>query len=147
MNVKKLPYAISTCLAVGGLAMALFMCLYVDFGIHSTVGKIALYIAFLLQAVNVLMAYLRIRALVRGGAPTPSCGMRRFFGLFLWIWGLGALLLVASLVLLLFGMDAANPWVKYTCIAGVCVSPVGWLGILTACRRRAQAAAVSQKGA
>lgn len=147
LNVKKLPYAISTCLAAGGLVMALFMCLYVDFGIHSTVGKIALYIAFLLQGINILMARLRIRSLVRGGTPAPSRGMRRFLGVFLWIWRLGALLLGASLVLILFGMDAADPWVRYTCISGVCVTPVGWLGVLAACRRRAQAATVSHTGA
>ena len=144
MNVKKLPYAISACVATGGLAMALFMCLYVEFGIHSTVGKIAVYIAFLLQAIHVLMACLRIGALVREGAPAPSGGMRRFLRVFLWIWGAGAMLLVASLVQILFGAEYTYGWVRYTCTAGVCICPVGWLGIMAACRRRAQAAVVSR---
>lgn len=147
MNTKKLPYTISACLALGGLVMALFMCLYVDFGIHSTVGKLALYIAFSLQAVNILLARLRMRTLVQKGAPAPSRGMRRFLLVFLWIWRLGAFLILLSAVLTIVGMDYSDPWVRYTCLAGVCLTPLGWLGILAACRRRAQAAAVSQMGA
>lgn len=142
---RKLPFVISLCLAVGGLLMALFMCGYVDFGIHSTVGKIAVYIAFFLQTVNMLLIRLRIKALVKAGAPAPSKGMRRFYGVFAWIWRLGAVLLLASLVLLLCGLDAANPWVRYTCLAGVCLLPVGWIGVLAAGRRRSQAALVVQK--
>ena len=148
MKIKdrnKLPFLISFCLAMGGLLMALFMCGYVEFGIHSTVGKLAVYIAFLLQAVNVLIIRLRMRSLVKAGAPAPSRGMRRFVGIFLWIWRLGALLLVASVVMLLFGMEKTDPWVRYTCLAGVCLLPLGWIGILAANRRRAQAALVAEQ--
>ena len=53
-DTKKLPFLISFCMAVGGLLMVLFMCGYVEFGIYSTVGKLAVYIAFALQALNIL---------------------------------------------------------------------------------------------
>lgn len=142
-DTNKLPFLISFCLAVGGLLMALFMCGYVEFGIHSQVGKLAVYIAFLLQAVNVLIICLRIRSLVKSGAPAPSKGMRHFLTVFLWIWRLGALLLIASALLPLFGVAQASGWVRYTCLAGVCLLPLGWIGILAACRRRAQAALVA----
>ena len=58
---------------------------------------------------------------------------------------LGALLLVASVVMLLFGMDKTDPWVRYTCLAGVCLLPLGWIGILAASRRRSQAALVAEQ--
>ena len=142
-DTNKLPFLITFCLAVGGLLMALFMCGYVEFGIHSTVGKIAVYIAFLLQALNTLFIRLRIRGLVKAGCPAPSKGMRRFYGIFLWIWRLGALLLVASAVLSFCGFAYTDPWVRYTCLAGVCLLPLGWIGSLAACRRRSQAALVA----
>ena len=142
-DTNKLPFLITFCLAVGGLLMALFMCGYVEFGIHSTVGKIAVYIAFLLQALNTLLIRLRIRNLIKAGAPAPSKGMRHFYGLFLWVWRLGAMLLVASAVLSFCGLGNTDPWVRYTCLAGVCLLPLGWIGSLAACRRRAQAALVA----
>ena len=144
-DTKKLPFLISFCLAVGGLLMALFMCGYVEFGIYSTVGKLAVYIAFALQALNILIICLRIYSLVKAGAPAPSRGMRRFFTIFLWIWCLGAVLLLVSALLPLFGVVEANPWVRSTCLAAVCLLPMGWLGILAACRRRAQAALVAAR--
>ena len=55
------------------------------------------------------------------------------------------ILLVASAVMLLFGMEKTDPWVRYTCLAGVCLLPLGWIGILAANRRRAQAALVAEQ--
>lgn len=142
---NKLPFLISLFLTLGGIVMALFMCVYVDFGLNSTVGKLAVYIAFCLQAVNVLLVRLRMHRLIKEGAPAPSEKMRRFHRIFSWIWRLGAVLLLLSLLLILCGMEKSDPWVRYTCLAGVCLLPVGWLGILAAFRRRDQAAMMKRK--
>lgn len=130
-----------TCLGFGGLGMAIIMCLLIGFGFHTTVGKEALYTAFVLQALNLAVARWReIRFLKGRAAPTPSKKMRRLRLVATWLWCAGAVFLVASLILAVCGMHFGNFWVKLPCTFGAILAPLGWLGLLVCFRRRRQAA-------
>ena len=43
---------LTTCLALGGTVMVLWLCVLIGFGIHTTVGKEGIYLWLLLQAVR-----------------------------------------------------------------------------------------------
>ena len=43
---------LTTCLALGGTVMVLWLCVLIGFGIHTTVGKEGIYLWLLLQAVQ-----------------------------------------------------------------------------------------------
>ncbi len=128
-----------TCLGFGGLGMAIIMCLLIGFGFHTTVGKEALYTAFGLQALNLAVARWREIRFLKGHA-SPSKKMRRLRLVAAWFWCIGAVFLVASLVLAICGMHFGNFWVKLPCTLGAILAPLGWLGLLVCFRRRRQAA-------
>ena len=61
-------------------------------------------------------------------------------------WLTGAVLLVGSLALLLFGLPLANIWVKLAAYIGVPVMMLSWAGCLIVFRRlRMSAAAYAQE--
>lgn len=130
-----------TCLGFGGLGMAIIMCLLIGFGFHTTVGKEALYTAFVLQALNLAVARHRETRFLKGRtAPTPSKKMHRLRLAATWLWCVGAALLIVSLVLAVCGMHFGNFWVKLPCTVGALLAPLGWLGLLVCFRRHRQAA-------
>ena len=55
---------LTTCLALGGTLTTLWICAVIGFGLHTTVGKEALYLWLVLQALQLSAAALRLR---RGG--------------------------------------------------------------------------------
>lgn len=142
MNEKKRdwPVLISIFLALGGNGMMIIFCGLIGFGLHSILGKLALYISFALQAVNLLIIACRRRTITKSlTQPHPtSKKMRRFHGVFLGLWIIGAAALLFSLAMNLFGLSMADAWVMYPCLIGSIVVPIGWLGILASFHRRKQ---------
>lgn len=131
---------IFTCLAFGGLGMEIIMCLLIGFGFHTTVGKEALYTAFVLQTVSLVVARRRELRLLGGQpAPTPSKKMHRLCLFAIWLRCAGAVLLLASLGMAVCGMHFGSLWVKLPCTVGAFLAPLGWLGLLVCFRRRRQA--------
>ena len=108
-----IPVLLTGCLAAGGAGMFLIMSVLIGFGVSTLIGREAMYLCLLLELVNLLVLHARAGALLRSGkAPQPSPKMRllrRVSGIG---WLTGAVLLVGSLVLLLFGLPLANIWVK-----------------------------------
>lgn len=137
--------ALTVCLAFGGIGAAFILCFLIGFGLHTFVGKEALYVAFVLQALNLAVIRLRERQLRLGGAPTASVKMRRVHLCFAWSWRVGALCLLLSLVLALCGVSFGSPWVRIPCIVGTILTPLGWLGALASLHRRRQAALVASE--
>ncbi len=131
---------IFTCLGFGGIAMVGVMCLGIGFSIHSTVGKYAVYTAFFLQLLSLLVNKLWERYGSRGKQRhTASPKMRRFRLLSKLLWASGALLLIASLVLILLGLNKVNAWVRWLCNLGIILAPLGWIGMLMSYYRQRQA--------
>ena len=89
--------------------MFLIMSVLIGFGVSTLIGREAMYLCLLLELVNLLVLHARAGALLRSGkAPQPSPKMRlmrRVSGIG---WLTGAVLLVGSLALLLFGLPLAN---------------------------------------
>lgn len=133
------------CLACGGIGAVLIMCFLIGFGLHTFVGKEALYTAFALQAVNLATIRLRERQLRLANAPAASVKMRRLHLCFAWSWRIGAVALLLSLILAVCGVSFGSLWVRIPCIFGTVLTPLGWLGALTSFRRRKQAALVQQE--
>ncbi len=143
MNKQNWPAVISLCLAFGGIVTVIVICFLIGFGLHSAVGKDALYVAFALQVINlIVMKYMENRPAQGKKHHTPSKKMRKFRLIVFLIWASGALLLSASLLLVFCGLHMTNAWVRYTCIAGAILSPIGWIGLLMAAHRQHQATLV-----
>ena len=141
-----LPITITVFLALGGLGMMLIFSGLIGFGFHSVIGKIALYICFGLQLLNVIVIFIRRHYLkLKYGAPDYSTKMRRFAVINFCIWLLGALLLVLSLILNIFWLPMSDALVTYTCTIGACIAPIGWLGLLAAFHRTREAVLFKEK--
>ena len=142
-----IPVLLTGCLAAGGAGMFLIMSVLIGFGVSTLIGREAMYLCLLLELVNLLVLHARAGALLRSGkAPQPSPKMRllrRVSGIG---WLTGAVLLVGSLALLLFGLPLANIWVKLAAYIGVPVMMLSWAGCLIVFRRlRMSAAACAQE--
>lgn len=148
-NKRDWPVLISLFLALGGNGMMIVFCGLIGFGLHSILGKLALYISFALQAVNLLIIAYRRRAITKSPAqPRPSSKkMRRFHGVFLGLWIVGAAALVFSLWMNIFLLPMTDPVVRYSCLGGSIVLPIGWFGILISYHRRRQQTALMQTAA
>ena len=137
MKVKNWPVFLSVCMAFGGIGNVIVMCFLIGFGFHTFVGKEALYIAFALQAISILVSAQSERRRASGAVKhTPSKKMHRFRLISFGIWALGALALLVSLALCIAGVRFVNEWVQITCIVGAILTPIGWLGLLMASHRR-----------
>ncbi len=133
-------------LALGGLGMMFIFSGLIGFGVHSLIGKISLYICFSLQVINVAVIFIRRHYLsCKYGAPASSKKMRRFTTISFLIWCLGAMLLLFSLAANLFWFSATKAAVRYPCVIGACIAPIGWLGLLAAFHRRREAAMYAAK--
>ena len=142
-----IPVLLTGCLAAGGARMFLIMSVLIGFGVSTLIGREAMYLCLLLELINLLVLHARAGALLRSGkAPQPSPKMRllrRVSGIG---WLTGAVLLVGSLALLLFGLPLANIWVKLAAYIGVPVMMLSWAGCLIVFRRlRMSAAAYAQE--
>lgn len=133
-------FLITVCLAFGGVGAAFIFCFLIGFGLHTFVGKEALYTAFGLQALNLLVIRVRERQLRQTGAPAASVKMRRVHLCFALLWRIGAACLLLSIVLAVCGVGYGSLWVRIPCIVGTVLTPIGWLGALASFYRRRQAA-------
>ncbi len=131
-------------LSLGGIGMMVIFSILIGFGFHSVVGKIALYICFALQLLNVLTLLLRRRSLkAKYHAPKSSPKMRKFMIFTTALWGVGAFGLIFSLVCNLFFFKAIDAIVVYPCVIGAVLSLVGWILMLACFHRKRQAAILS----
>lgn len=127
-----IPVLLTGCLAAGGAGMFLIMSVLIGFGVSTLIGREAMYLCLLLELVNLLVLHARAGALLRSGSGIG--------------WLTGAVLLVGSLALLLFGLPLANIWVKLAAYIGVPVMMLSWAGCLIVFRRlRMSAAACAQE--
>lgn len=117
---------ISTCLALGGVVMALWLCGLIGFGIHTTVGKEALYLCLLLQLPQLAAAAVRLRRERAAVGATLRLLLRLFAGL----WCGGAAVLLFSLAMALAGFSYGSVWVSLPCTAGTVCVALGWAGQL-----------------
>ena len=117
---------ILTCLALGGMVMALWLCVLIGFGIHTTVGKEALYLCLLLQVPQLTVAALRLR---REKAALGKA-LRQLLCLFGCLWCGGAALLLFSLGMALAGRSYGSVWVSLPCLIGMICAALGWVGHL-----------------
>ena len=117
---------ILTCLALGGMVMALWLCVLIGFGIHTTVGKEALYLCLLLQVPQLTVAALRLR---REKAALGKA-LRQLLCLFGCLWCGGAALLLFSLGMALAGRSYGSIWVSLPCLIGMICAALGWVGQL-----------------
>lgn len=117
---------ILTCLALGGMVMALWLCVLIGFGIHTTVGKEALYLCLLLQGPQLTVAALRLR---REKAALGKV-LRQLLCLFGCLWCGGAALLLFSLGMALAGLSYGSVWVSLPCLIGMICAALGWVGHL-----------------
>ena len=128
---------LSVCLALGGMVTVGIICFLIGFGIHSPVGKYALYTALFLQSVCLLVNRIAERPYRSSHASyTPSPKMVRFHLTAELLWTLGAILLLGALLLILLGMAPADLWIRRLTVCGILLSPIGWLGLLIASYRR-----------
>ena len=122
---------LTRCLAVGGLGMAGIMCLFVGFGFSTVIGKEAVFLYWLLQCANVIVMRIRESSLLRSAqAPAPSKRMRILRLSAAWLWRLGSITLLASMVFALCGMLLSSLLVVLTCWIGFFATLIGWLGRL-----------------
>lgn len=142
-----IPVLLTGCLAAGGAGMFLIMSVLIGFGVSTLIGRKAMYLCLLLELINLLVLHARAGALLRSGkAPQPSPKMRLLRRVSGFGWLTGAVLLVGSLALLLFGLPLANIWVKLAAYIGVPVMMLSWAGCLIVFRRlRMSAAACAQE--
>lgn len=136
-----LPLRIVTCIAMGGILMLAFICLFVQFGFHSVVGREAVYLSALFLIGNILMLRHRERRWAKHFPPL-SPAMQRVQRVVGCGWLLGVLLLLASAVLLLFGLSLGAFWNRLTVISGYVLMLLGWGGRLMVYHRRCTAASV-----
>lgn len=131
MNQRDWLLRLTLCFAVGGLGTAAIMCLFVGFGFSTAIGREAVYLYFLLQTLNVAAMRARERALLRSAqAPKPSRQMRIIRQGAAWLWRLGAVTLLGSVVLLLLnllGVYSNYFWLQLCCWVGFFATLAGWL--------------------
>lgn len=132
-------FLITVCLAFGGMGAAFILCFLIGFGLHTFVGKEALYTAFGLQTLNLIVLRVRERRLRREGAPAAAPKMRRVHLCFAWCWRIGAACLLLSLLLAICGTSFGSLWVRIPCVVGTILTPICWLGALASYHRRRQA--------
>ena len=138
-----IPVLLTGCLAAGGAGMFLIMSVLIGFGVSTLIGREAMYLCLLLELINLLVLHARAGALLRSGKAPKMRLLRRVSGIG---WLTGAVLLVGSLALLLFGLPLANIWVKLAAYIGVPVMMLSWAGCLIVFRRlRMSAAACAQE--
>ena len=143
MKTKYLPLKLSVCMAIGGFITIIVICFLIGFGFHSTVGKYALGTALFLQWLSLVVDHFTHGPRLAEDCPyTPAKKMTHFRLIVIVIWLLGSCMQLASLGMILFGMTSTNLWVRILCIAGFCLSPLGWAGILLASHRRRTAGEV-----
>ena len=136
---RDLPVRVTICAALGSIAMVLFICIFVDFGFNTLVGREAVYLSALFAICNIIMIHYREH---RWAAyfPAMSRGMRHFRAVVNGSWLLGLLLLLASGVLLLCQVSLVAFWSQFTVLAGYLLTLLGWWGNLMAYHRRRTAA-------
>ncbi len=117
---------LTTCLALGGTLTTLWICAVIGFGLHTTVGKEALYLWLVLQALQLSAAALRLR---RGGVVLARRLRLALRGL-LCLWCGGAAALLASLGAALAGLSYGSIWVSLPCTLGTIAISAGWAGQL-----------------
>jgi hypothetical protein len=140
MKIKHPPLFLSLCLAFGGIGTVGVICFFIGFGLHSLVGKYAIYTAFFLEVMSLVADRLANKGYVRlQNQYSPSRKMKqiRLYSTVLWL--LGAVALLLSLALILFGMGMARPLPRFLCVTGCVLAPTGWMGILIASHRQRQA--------
>lgn len=130
---------ITTCLAVGGIGTVLILCFLIGFGLNTMVGKEALYVGAGLLLVNLGVIRWREKQLEAGMTEV----LRRIHLVFVWMWRVGAALLLIALVLGIFHVGFGNLWVKLPCLIGTILLPLGWLGNLITYDRRKKASEVA----
>lgn len=132
---------VTVCLAAGGALMAMIVCFFIGFGLNTASGKEAIYVAVLLQALNMVIIRRHERRLAKANAFPPSSRQMTAVRLTaLNLWRGGAVVLLTSVFLTAFGVPFANFWVKLTCYAGLALLYLGWIGSLLCYHRRHQAA-------
>ena len=140
MRKRNLAVLIPVCLAFGGLGNILVMCILIGFGIHTTVGTEAIYVALALEFVSLLACSRQERGL-EGEHPHYVAGekIRRFRRICGMLWLLGAGLLLIALILALCGVRTTSLWVRIPTIAGLVFTPIGWIGLLLSYHHRHEA--------
>lgn len=118
----------AVCLALGGAVTALWICAVIGFGLHTTVGKEALYLWLLLQLPELAVTALQRRKMPSQGALLPV--RRALFCL----WCGGAALLLFSLGAALAGLSCGSMWVSLPCTLGTVGAALGWAGRLVCLR-------------
>ncbi len=137
MKFRNILLRLFICLALGGLVTVGIICFLIGFGVHSPVGKYALYTALFLQSLCLWVNRLTDRSYERiNTAYTPSRKMRRFRLIAELLWIAGAALLLGALLLILLGMNPTAPWARRLTILGILLCPPGWLGLLAASQRK-----------
>lgn len=134
------PVQITTCLAAGGIATVIIMCFLIGFGLHTVVGKEALYVGALLLLIN-LFVIRRREAQLKAGMTVI---LRRIHFVFVWMWRIGAALLLIALVLGICRVGFGKLWVKLPCLIGTILLPLGWLGNLITFDRRRKASEIAK---
>lgn len=140
MKIKHPPLFIAVCLAFGGIGTIGVICFFIGFGLHSTVGKYAIYVAFFLELLSLLADFFtnkRYTGMQKNHI--PSVKMRRFRLISAIVWFCGATLLLSSLGLILGGMNMTARLPRYFCLFGCLLAPMGWLGLLMSSHRQRQA--------
>lgn len=112
---------LTVCLALGGMLTVLWICRLIGFGIHTTVGKEALYLWLPLQALQL------VTALRHTGAATEKRLLLRV-SVCVWCGGVAALLF--SLGAALAGISYGSVWVSLPCTLGTVGISLGWGGQL-----------------
>lgn len=131
---------ITTCLAVGGIGMVLILCFLIGFGLNTMVGKEALYVGAALLLINLFVIRQREKQLDAG----MTVVLRRIHLAFVWIWRIGAALLLIALVIGICRVGFGNLWVKLPCLIGTILLPIGWLGNLITYDRRRNASEIAR---
>ncbi len=146
MKKRNWSVLIPVCLAFGGLGNIIVMCVLIGFGIHTTVGKEAIYVALALECIS-LLACSRWERRLKTAHPNYIAGekIRRFRRICGMLWLLGAGLLMLSLILALCGLRMTGLWVRIPCIAGLILAPIGWIGLLLSYHHRQEALLNSEK--
>lgn len=122
---------LTVCLALGGMLTALWICRLIGFGIHTTVGKEALYLWLPLQALQLVTAL----RLWHNDAATGK-GLRLMLRVSVCIWCGGAAALLFSLGTALTGASYGSVWVSLPCTLGTVGISLGWGGQLLCLWRR-----------
>lgn len=117
---------LTTCLAAGGIGMAVIFCFLIGFGLNTMVGKEALYAAAVLLILNLWA----IRHREKEWKPERSAALRRGRTLCNRLWQLGIALLLLALIFGIFGVRFGDLRVKLPCLLGTIFLPLGWLGAL-----------------